>query len=95
MHPPLDRPHPQCQDVIKALQECHEKHSAAKFLGACNDEKAALDKCFRVRSCRLFVSFVRSSARFIMGLAMLYLLQLISGVVVRVGVVVQHTLALR
>ena len=38
-----------CQDVIKALMACHEQHGAAKFVGACNDEKAALDKCFRVR----------------------------------------------
>jgi len=37
-----------CQDVIKALEKCHEDNPKLKFLGACNDEKAALDKCFRV-----------------------------------------------
>ena len=38
-----------CQDVIKALLACHEENPKTKFLGACNDEKTALDKCFKVR----------------------------------------------
>ncbi|CAM9682222.1 unnamed protein product [Chrysoparadoxa australica] len=46
MHPPLHRPHPTCQEVIKALIECHESNPYAKFWGTCNDQKRALDKCF-------------------------------------------------
>ena len=45
MHPPLDRPHPDCQDVIAALKECHES-TWKKFTGGCNDIKFALDRCF-------------------------------------------------
>lgn len=37
--------------VIDALLLCHNDNPYAKFLGACNDEKVALDKCFRVRAC--------------------------------------------
>ncbi|KAM3575014.1 hypothetical protein VYU27_003035 [Nannochloropsis oceanica] len=48
MHPPLHRPHPDCQHVIDALLSCHRQHPLAKFWGACNEEKWALDKCFRV-----------------------------------------------
>ena len=48
MHPPLDKPHPSCQGVIDALRKCHEINPRMKFLGACNDEKAALDLCFRL-----------------------------------------------
>lgn len=46
MHPPLDRPHPECQEEIRALQECQ---ATRKFwnVWACNDFKYALDKCFR------------------------------------------------
>ena len=47
MHPPLDKPHPSCQAVIEALRLCHEANPRMKFLGSCNDEKAALDQCFR------------------------------------------------
>ncbi|GBG29975.1 COX assembly mitochondrial protein 2 [Hondaea fermentalgiana] len=47
MHPPLDRPHPYCQDVIDALRKCHEDNPYMKFLGSCNEPKAALDQCFR------------------------------------------------
>uniref|UniRef100_A0A6V2BJG5 COX assembly mitochondrial protein n=1 Tax=Ditylum brightwellii TaxID=49249 RepID=A0A6V2BJG5_9STRA len=46
MHPPLDRPHPMCQDVINALRDCHDTTSKFKFWG-CNDAKAAVDKCFK------------------------------------------------
>ncbi|KAL7568991.1 hypothetical protein ACA910_021282 [Epithemia clementina (nom. ined.)] len=45
MHPPLDRPHPDCQDVIKALKECH-RHTFKKFTGGCNRQKNELDTCF-------------------------------------------------
>jgi COX assembly mitochondrial protein 2 len=46
MHPPLFKPHPKCEDVVKALVACHEDHSIRKFFGHCNQYKAALDKCF-------------------------------------------------
>uniref|UniRef100_A0A7S3DN66 COX assembly mitochondrial protein n=1 Tax=Entomoneis paludosa TaxID=265537 RepID=A0A7S3DN66_9STRA len=45
MHPPLDRPHPDCQDVIKALKACH-KDTWKKYTGGCNEAKVALDQCF-------------------------------------------------
>ena len=47
MHPPLGRPHPDCQAVIDALVACHNNFPYAKFAGKCNDEKAAMDICFR------------------------------------------------
>ena len=46
MHPPLDRPHPMCQEEIKAFQECHETTSKLKFW-ACNDVKFAMDRCLK------------------------------------------------
>ena len=46
MHPPLDRPHPMCQDVIDALRKCHAENSKVLFW-RCNNAKAALDQCFR------------------------------------------------
>jgi len=48
MHPPLDRPHPDCQEAIKNLQNCHEEHVLGKFVGKCNQFKADLDACFRL-----------------------------------------------
>eukprot|EP01036_Dinobryon_divergens_P028625 gene28625-37604_t len=35
MHPPLFKPHPKCEKV------------KAKYFGACNEFKTALDTCFR------------------------------------------------
>ena len=46
MHPPLDRPHPDCQSEIKALRHCHATRPLWK-IWACNDIKLALDMCFR------------------------------------------------
>ena len=46
MHPPLDRPHPECQEEIIGLRDCHATENKLKFW-ACNDVKAKLDKCFR------------------------------------------------
>mmetsp|Transcript_28999 Transcript_28999/g.79575 ORF Transcript_28999/g.79575 Transcript_28999/m.79575 type:complete len:100 (-) Transcript_28999:202-501(-) len=46
MHPPLDRPHPDCQDVILALKACHA-NPWKKFTGGCNQAKFALDHCFK------------------------------------------------
>jgi COX assembly mitochondrial protein 2 len=51
MHPPLDRPHPDCQPEIAQLHECHL--SWHKFFGACNDIKTALDQCLRREKRRL------------------------------------------
>lgn len=48
MHPPLvAHRHPECAELIRALEGCHARRPLAKFLGACNDQKIALDKCFR------------------------------------------------
>ena len=48
MHPPLLRPHPQCQNVIDAFQRCAaEQTFFQRMLGSCNDAKIALDQCFR------------------------------------------------
>eukprot|EP01040_Poterioochromonas_malhamensis_P010770 gene10770-11739_t len=47
MHPPLGRPHELCQDVIRALIDCHEEHRIGKWFGACNDAKRDLDHCFK------------------------------------------------
>lgn len=40
-----DRPPEQ---VVEALQLCHEENPWSKFWGACNDAKTDLDRCFRV-----------------------------------------------
>lgn len=47
MHPPLFRPHPRCQKIVDLLLQCHEENPYAKYWGACNDPKIALDKCLR------------------------------------------------
>jgi COX assembly protein 2 len=47
MHPPLDRPHPECQQQIEALQTCHATTSKLKFW-ACNEVKFALDQCLKI-----------------------------------------------
>lgn len=47
MHPPLFKPHELCQKVIDAFVRCHEDNPYMKYLGACNDLKVDLDKCFR------------------------------------------------
>ena len=52
MHPPLDRPHPDCQDEIDALRACHAD-GWKKYLGRCNDIKISLDKCLRKEKKRL------------------------------------------
>ena len=46
MHPPLNRPHPMCQEAIEALKVCHETTSKIKFWG-CNEIKFAMDRCLR------------------------------------------------
>ena len=52
MHPPLDRPHPDCQTEINNLRHCHDTTSKLKFWG-CNDVKFALDKCLKEEKLRL------------------------------------------
>jgi hypothetical protein len=36
------------RQAVQDLVRCHEEHNIAKFWGACNDYKQALDICFRV-----------------------------------------------
>ena len=53
MHPPLPLgKHPLCVEVIAALQACHSAHPWAKLVGRCNDEKWALDACFKAEARR-------------------------------------------
>ena len=54
MHPPLDRPHPDCQDSIDELRNCHETNSKFKFW-ACNEIKARLDACFKEEKNRMLL----------------------------------------
>ena len=53
MHPPLDRPHPDCQAEIERLLECHRSFPIRKFVGACNEFKTNLDHCFKVEKRRM------------------------------------------
>jgi COX assembly mitochondrial protein 2 len=52
MHPPLDRPHPDCQGVIEELNRCHAQNSKVLFW-RCNNAKAELDKCFKLEKERM------------------------------------------
>mmetsp|Transcript_3824 Transcript_3824/g.4313 ORF Transcript_3824/g.4313 Transcript_3824/m.4313 type:complete len:90 (-) Transcript_3824:124-393(-) len=48
MHPPLNlRKNDLCKEAILALTNCHKDNPYAKFVGVCNDQKWALDKCFK------------------------------------------------
>ena len=47
MHPPLDRPHPECMDVIQALKDCHAKKYSKICFWRCNDVKVQLNACFK------------------------------------------------
>ena len=63
MHPPLTLgKHPLCVEVIAALQACHVAHPWAKLLGRCNDEKWALDACFKAEARRLLRDVSRALA---------------------------------
>ncbi|CAJ1914608.1 unnamed protein product [Cylindrotheca closterium] len=46
MHPPLDRPHPDCQEAIDELRNCQKTRSRIK-VWACNELKHRLDDCFK------------------------------------------------
>ena len=52
MHPPLDRPHPDCQDAIEALRKCHSENSKV-FFWRCNKFKYELDNCFKLEKQRM------------------------------------------
>ena len=47
MHPPLNKPHPLCDGLVKDLQFCHVDNPYMKFVGTCNKYKIAMDDCFR------------------------------------------------
>ena len=53
MHPPLDRPHPDCQSEINDLHHCHATTSKLKFWG-CNEIKYTLDRCLREEKVRCY-----------------------------------------
>mmetsp|Transcript_25474 Transcript_25474/g.55119 ORF Transcript_25474/g.55119 Transcript_25474/m.55119 type:complete len:111 (+) Transcript_25474:104-436(+) len=54
MHPPLDRPHPDCEEQVDALRQCHATTSKFKFW-ACNELKYAMDQCLREEKKRMLV----------------------------------------
>mmetsp|Transcript_16290 Transcript_16290/g.30236 ORF Transcript_16290/g.30236 Transcript_16290/m.30236 type:complete len:109 (+) Transcript_16290:13-339(+) len=58
MHPPLDRPHPDCQEEIENLRTCHATESKLKFW-ACNEVKAKLDQCFKAEKQRMLAEMNR------------------------------------
>lgn len=46
MHPTLSEHHfAGCEEAIRALSDCHASNPLRKFIGACNDAKAFLDRC--------------------------------------------------
>lgn len=49
MHPPLAlHVNPVCAELITAFKACHDECGyIGKLTGACNDEKHALDLCFK------------------------------------------------
>jgi COX assembly protein 2 len=46
MHPPLNRPHPDCRLEIDALRECQVTRPKL-IVWACNELKYRMDKCFK------------------------------------------------
>ncbi|KAF5330650.1 hypothetical protein D9619_005940 [Psilocybe cf. subviscida] len=46
MHPQLSDKKIICKEFIEALEQCHNS-GWSKFLGACNSQKDALNKCLR------------------------------------------------
>mmetsp|Transcript_26330 Transcript_26330/g.63183 ORF Transcript_26330/g.63183 Transcript_26330/m.63183 type:complete len:107 (-) Transcript_26330:1334-1654(-) len=58
MHPPLDRPHPDCQSEINDLHHCHATKSKLNLWG-CNEIKFALDRCLKEEKQRLLVEMNR------------------------------------
>jgi COX assembly protein 2 len=52
MHPPLDRPHPDCERIIAQLRDCHDNFWK-KYTGGCNGIKVEMDRCLREEKRRL------------------------------------------
>jgi len=52
MHPPLDRPHPDCQEAINGLKDCHG-NNWKKYTGGCNTLKTSLDQCLKAEKKRI------------------------------------------
>eukprot|EP00984_Skeletonema_dohrnii_P015139 scaffold6485_cov116-Skeletonema_dohrnii-CCMP3373.AAC.9 len=61
MHPPLDRPHPECVEEIDDLYHCHATTSKLKFWG-CNNVKFALDQCLKKEKQNLLVELNKDAA---------------------------------
>ena len=61
MHPPLDRPHPECMQEIDDLYHCHATTSKIKFWG-CNDVKFALDQCLKKEKQNLLLELNKDAA---------------------------------
>lgn len=61
MHPPLDRPHPECVEEIDNLYHCHATTSKLKFWG-CNQVKFALDQCLKKEKQNLLVELNKDAA---------------------------------
>ena len=65
MHPPLARPHPQCQDVIDAFMRCADEQTFfQRIFGSCNDAKIALDNCFRAEKDAVRKENLRKARKF-------------------------------
>ena len=64
MHPPLDRPHPDCQAEIDSLLACHKNFPFTKFMGACNELKTNLDACFKMEKRRMRKANFRKAQAF-------------------------------
>ena len=62
MHPPLDRPHPDCQDVVLALKNCHAENSKLLFW-KCNEAKYKLDACFKLEKARMLKELTQDFAQ--------------------------------
>ncbi|EMR08847.1 hypothetical protein PNEG_02634 [Pneumocystis murina B123] len=46
MHPPLSaHKHPDCYELMKELERCHESNLISHFFGKCNDLKKKVVKC--------------------------------------------------
>jgi diketogulonate reductase-like aldo/keto reductase len=50
MHPQLSDKKIICKEFIEALEQCHNS-GWSKFLGACNSQKDALNRCLRTEVC--------------------------------------------
>lgn len=61
MHPPLDRPHPDCQEAIDELRNCQKNRSTFK-VWACNDFKLRLDQCFKEEKHRILLDMNKDFA---------------------------------